>query len=130
MLATASRHRDRREASRCFHLPALDACRPWRVSKLTSYFFGDGGTRFSSECCAGVAFLREMSREPGAESVMSPSIDGHAMIAKPITTEKKRSDVFELMLVKRAACIAVVTPHARNSVDVAVPPPFTSPRPQ
>ena len=41
---------------------------------------------------------------------MSPWIDGHAMIAKPITTEKKRSDVFVPMHLKRAACIAVVTP--------------------
>jgi hypothetical protein len=53
--------------------------------------------RISSEYCPGVGFSPATPREPDAESP-DPSIDGHPMIAKPITTEKKRSAVFVLML--------------------------------
>jgi hypothetical protein len=60
------------------------------------FFFGDRGT----------------ARESDSESGVDPSIDGHAMIAKPITTEKKRSEAFVLMVVERAARVAVVTTSA------------------
>jgi hypothetical protein len=63
------------------------------------FFFRDGGTRVSSECCPGVGFSPAGACAPDPESAADPSIDGHPMMAKPITTEKKRSDVFVLMLV-------------------------------
>jgi hypothetical protein len=80
------------------------------------FFFDDCETRVSSDCCSGVGFPLTAPREPGPESAPDPPIDGHPRIAKPITIEKKRSDVFVLILVERAARIAVVTVRAEDQV--------------
>jgi hypothetical protein len=80
------------------------------------FFFDDCETRVSLDCCSGVGFSPVVPREPGPESAPDPSIDGHPRIAKPIRIEKKRSDVFVLMLVERAARIAVVTVRADDQL--------------
>src|SRR5262249_25768014 len=84
-------------------------CQVLSLLLTVRFFLGDGGTRVSSESCPGVGFSPVTPHAPAAVSAAASSIDGHAMTAKPITTEKKWSDVFFLMLVERAARVAVVT---------------------